>query len=154
MLRRAARNCCVVAAITLLAGCEVRDVSGCRQSTAIEGAKNLDQPYLSQLYAYAASGQCTSMCRPSILSRLSAAWESSPSFRGPAEQASAHQIECLHGKWRHALFQRRWWAECGPLPDVERGLSEMGRGASLVGQSAKARGLTIRSSGPLRVGTV
>lgn len=51
-------------------GC--RAFFGCPDiNTIVEATKKLDPEYLSQLQAYAASGQCKDMCRPPILARLS-----------------------------------------------------------------------------------
>lgn len=95
MLHRA-RIKYVVATVALLSGCDTLDMWGCRQNAAIEGAKKLDQTYLSQLYAYAASGQCTGMCRPSILGRLSGLGNRSPVFEVlPHGQAHIKLSVCM-----------------------------------------------------------
>ena len=81
-------------ALAVLGGC---GVLGCPDNHAtVEGAKRLDPEYLSQLHAYAASGQCKVTCRPPILSRLSGLGNRAPVFEVlPNGQAQIKLSVCM-----------------------------------------------------------
>ena len=78
MSLRAAQTGILLAATVMVGGC---NVFGCPNVDAmVEATRKLDFEYLSQLQAYAASGQCKDVCRPPILARLSGIGNRPPVF--------------------------------------------------------------------------
>ncbi|WP_139225054.1 hypothetical protein [Dokdonella immobilis] len=94
MLPRIAKTAGLIPALALASGCG----SLACNIEAAEGAKKLDNQYLSQLYAYAASKECKGTCRPSILSGLSGLGNRAPVFNAlPGNQAQVKlfvQLDC------------------------------------------------------------
>ena len=67
--------------LTLAAAAGGCNAFGCPNVDAIvEGTKKLDSAYLSELHAYAASGQCKDACKPPLLARLSGLGNRVPVF--------------------------------------------------------------------------
>lgn len=94
MIGRAARIGLLLAAAPLLNGC---GALSCADSDPIlEKVKKLDHEYLSQLYEYAASGQCKFTCSPPLLNRLSGLGNRAPVFEVvPHRQAQIKLSVCM-----------------------------------------------------------
>jgi len=71
----------VIAALTSQ-GCNLdQSLWGCPDlRVLVEKVKGLDRAYFAQLHAYAASGECKSMCNPPLLDRLSGLGNRKPVF--------------------------------------------------------------------------
>ena len=97
MHRPFARLVLLGATLSVASSCDaVGNDIACGERAAVEGAKKLDRAYLTQLYAYAASGECKDMCRPPILSRLSGLGNRSPVFEVlPNRQARIKLSVCM-----------------------------------------------------------
>jgi len=82
MSSRLSRTALLVIAAATSQGCNLdQELWGCPDLRALVGkVKGLDRAYFVQLHAYAASGECKSMCSPPLLDRLSGLGNRKPVF--------------------------------------------------------------------------
>lgn len=93
MLRKVTQLGILIVAMAASSGCHELI---CGTEATLKGTKKLDPAYLSQLYEYAASGQCKDKCRPPILEHLSGLGNRAPIFEAlPNKKAVIKLSVCV-----------------------------------------------------------